>query len=445
MGPRAAPRSLVGAVALLLLVLSATACSTPERTTAEPSASTQPGETTVATAAPVRADATLTGTVVGPDGKPLGGVPVDVVETDTGSISGSALTAVFTLGLSCIADPVSCDSNGRQVDSTTTAADGTYSLTLPKAYLAGYETDEDWVVRAGLSPSGDQVTGPSSSFELEVDTAVQASPRLPVWADAPTVHAEGGFLRVVLASLVGTADLPPVLELATADGASLWRVQGNVDLRLLEDVPVRAIATGRVDRTVQHRDGRTIYHQVVASPAVPFRGTAVPTSRDRPCTQSTGGLVGCPFTDGDLVTPAEIGADVATTVDLGAPIDIGLVVLRGTDSGADAPTLEASEDAAQWRALDVRPLQGAEGWSAGSPSGTTARYVRLTAGTRPIDVAEISVWEGSTTPPGASGGARTGESGPNALVRGSAILLVAGAGAALVVLRRRARPSTTRP
>ena len=436
MGATAVRRALVGAVALLVLA----ACSTPERTTAEPSASTEPGATTVATAAPVRADATLTGTVVGPDGKPLGGVPVTVIKTDTGLVSGSALTAVFTFGLACVASPTSCDGNGRQVDATTTAADGTYSLTLPKAYLAGYETDEDWVVQAGLSPSGDQLTGPSSSFELEVNTAVQASPPLPVWADAPTVRVAGAYLEVQLAFLVGSASLPPGLDLVTDAGATLWRVQGNVDLRLLEDVPVRAIATGRVDRAVQHSEGRTIYHQVVASPAVPYRGSAVPTSRNRPCTQTVGGLVGCPFTDGDLITPSEIGADVATTIDLGTSTSIGLVVVRGTEGGSDVPTVEVSEDGEQWQALDVRALTGADGWSAGRSSGSGERFLRVTAGDDPIEASEISVWAGSTNPPSASGGSRTGGTGTDALLRVLAVLLVVTVGAAGVVLRRRARP-----
>ena len=300
--------SRIRGAAIVIVLVALCACSTPERTTAEPTVPTQPGETTIATAPPDRADATLTGTVLGPDGQPLGGVPVTVLEADTGSIGGSALTAVFTLGLACVADPLSCDGNGRQVDATTTAADGTYSLTLPNAYLAGYETDEDWVVQIGLAPADGQVTGPSSSFEFEVNTAVQESPPLPLWSVAPTVDANGGVLTVGFRPPVGIADRLSTLDLVTGDGTTLWRVEGSVDPRVIEDVPGRAIATGRADEKVQHGEGRTIYHQVVASPAVPFTGTAVPTSRTRPCSQSVGGLVGCPFTDGDLVTRASIAS-----------------------------------------------------------------------------------------------------------------------------------------
>jgi hypothetical protein len=428
-----------GWIAAGLLVLVA-ACSTqPERTTAPPT--TVPGSPSTTTGA--RADAALTGTVVGPDGQPLAGVPVSVVKTNTGLRVGDALVATFTFGLACIADPATCQTGQHQVDSTSTRADGTFRATLPQAYLKGYETNEDWVAQAGMPPAQGQVTGPSSSFELEVDTAVQEAPPLPLWTAPPILGPPDGRLSVTVPPTQASGRMSPTVDAVTAGGKPIWRFTGPADVRVFEDLPLRVLVTGRDDVTVRHSDGRTIYHQVVASPSVAYQGTGAPPSRGAACTLDQSAAVGCPLTDGDLVAGSSHQKGSIAAIDLGKDQGIGLLVVRGTDP-ADALTVEVSTDGASWHSLRMGPLGGAPGVVATPKSGASARYVRLSS-TSSGEVREVSVWPGTLlslecdADGCAEGSTSATDRGFTGLV---AALLIAGVGT-LVVTRLRARRSAS--
>ena len=160
-------RQAVGAFGLVFLLSTAAAPSVGRQT------------------APAPADAEVVGRVVDPDGSPVAGLDVGIVETDT--------------GVHIFSSPPSYT-----VDSTTTGLDGGYAGLLPGAYVAGTETDADWIVTASRRPGPGQAAGAESSFEFEVNTAVQEAPPLPFWDVSPTVSIEGYEATV---DLPGTA--PP--------------------------------------------------------------------------------------------------------------------------------------------------------------------------------------------------------------------------------------------
>jgi hypothetical protein len=396
-------RSAVAACAVALVSLATAACSTAERVSAPPATTAAPdGAAAPSTTVPAAADASLVGRVLGQDGKPVADLSISVVRTDTGSSIGKALLGAFTLGLSCLAEATSCG-GAKVVDSAVTGADGRYELTLPDAYVAGYETDDDWIVSIGRPAAGAEVGGPSSSYELEVSAAVQEAPDLVLWDAAPSITAEHGQLSVAVPDLRIPDGDATALRFVTADGAPLWEVRGVVDELVLEDAPVTLAASGRADVAVHHSGGRTIYHQRVRSGAVAYRGDLVPPSRGASCAVVGAAVVGCPFTDGDLVTGTSLGEAASVTLDLQLTRDIGQVIVRGpTVAGV---VVDGSLDGRTWKPLAVGPLGGAEGVVARSSESLVARYVRVShaAGSR---INEISAW------PVVRISTRGGDSGP---------------------------------
>lgn len=387
-----------------------------------------------------RVDATVTGVVVGADGAPMAGVEVVVTETDTGIGTGPVI-GLFTLGVGCLAGL--CGSGSSTVDRTTTAADGSYEATLPRAYRAGTETDEDWVVSVSLPATGDQRSGPASAFEFEANIQLQEAPPLPLWTRDPQVSVDGWAVSIDVGAV------PPGLEGAVVNLETprlKLRQEGTAatfDARLLEFDGVgsshglAANGTAFADRRVPHANGRTIYHQRTTTAIVPIDLHLVPSSRGAPCTaRSTTGLdllpggpeAGCPLTDGNLLSnvsgavaagtaaPEGTGGTTATTarptvgeatIDLLDPIEASLVVLRGVEPG---PVVDLSLDGATWTTVrTVAATAIADGPRtsvAAPPASATARYVRVRhpAG---VDPGEVSVWTPRPveTPPPPAGGA----------------------------------------
>ena len=441
-------RRVTGAVAAVLLVLAA--CSTPEPNRGASDDVDRPVPTLATPpdgGGGVRQDATLIGRILGPDGSPLAGAPVTVIESRSGFGLDAALAAIFTLGIACVASPTVCDTGDRVIDSATTDADGRYELTLPEAYLPGFETDEDWVLQVGRAPVAGELTGPSSSYELEVNTRVHEAPDLVVWDGTPAITDAGGLLRIAIPPLRGDAGLQNLAPRFVDDsGDVVWGIGGEtVDPRVLEDRATRLVSSGYADVTVRHDDGRTIYHQRVATATVPYAGGLVPLSRAKPCASSTGALVGCAYTDGDLLTTTALVTDERVTVDLGAPAEVGLVVVRGVGSHLDDDlVLEASSDGTTWTRLPHRRLDGTNGWSAGVRAGggiLSARYVRV--GASSLELSEVSVWPPTEAERAAAlarpPGERTGDGGDATpwAAAGAAAALVAGVGLLLGRARRR--------
>lgn len=342
-------------------------------------------------------DADLTGTVVHPDGSAAGGVPMTVTRlATTGEKVGDFLTALFTGGLACIPDRGDlCTANDEVVDQPTTGADGSYATRLSRAYVAGYQTDADWLVAATGPAATGEASGPSSSYEMEVNTAAPVAPALPLWDEAPAVSGSRVITVTVAAPKVPEGGTPKraSTEFLDSRGASVLSLTGaTVDARLLEDGPLRVVGARSVDVVAHHVDGSTTYHQHLLSAGTPYQGALVPLSRGKACAAGGPATAPCPLTDGDLTT-AVVGTDTTqpppddAVVDLGAESAIGLVVARG----CDGCSVETSNDAATWTPLppattagSVSGLQLAAGGRA-----VTARYVRVL---RPSGLREISVW-----------------------------------------------------
>jgi hypothetical protein len=386
-------RRVTRGILLGAALVVAVGCSTPERTSAPPAGSEDDGDG-AATTLPPRADATLRGRVVGNDGAPRAGVPISVVRTDTGSRIDDVLAGAFTLGLSCLADPVSCGGD-QVVDSAVTDADGRYELTLPDAHIAGYETDEDWVASIGLPTVEGQVAGPVSTYELEVGTAVQEAPDLTLLDLTPQVQRDHGQVSVVVPPLPALEGGPVAVQLQR-DGEPLWEGRGPFEAIVLEDVPVVVVVSSRRDVTVQHPDGRTIYHQALRSATVAYQGDLVPPSRGVPCQVQGAAVLGCPLTDGALLDDVELAAGGSVTLDLHLTRDIGTVIVRGSRAGD--LVVEGSADGQDWTPFEVGPLGGAPGVVARSGEQLVARYVRVRSESGAA-ISEISTWAVVRIPP----------------------------------------------
>lgn len=386
-------------------------------------------------------DAEVRGVVTGVDGRSAGDVDVTVVAGVTSSDQANAFLALmFTGGLACFAG--ACEATDDVVANVRTGADGAYSAPLPDAYLAGFETDTDWYVTAARPAADGQLLGPTSSLEFETNTPVQQAPPLALWDTSPAM-VDGPLLTVDVAPPPDVADASratTAVQFVDESGQMVWTMTGDtVDARLLEDRPLRLLGLHRADVRVAHEHGRTIYHQRLVTAAVPYTGSRVPPSRGAACTAGPEPVVGCPVTDGVLVSPTASAVQGAT-VDLAEDSPVGLVVVRG-GSGC---TVEISSDGEAWTSLPTAPLDGAEGVAATPGDPSSARHVRA-GGESCSSIEELSVWPPTAPEPGGpteSGLLRPGENeslGSRGLVAALIAALLAGVVGTLALVRWRSR------
>jgi hypothetical protein len=396
-------------------------------------------------------DARVVGRVVREDGSPAAAVQVKVVRTSTG---------------------VTFFADKDVVDGPTTDAAGGYDGKLPDSYVPGSETDTDWVVTASVPPSRGETEGPSSSFEFEVNTAVQEAPPLPLWETRPVVTLDGWYANVSVPRGPPAETFLTELSIGrTAAGQLTERATtAAFDLRLLEPDSVTAgpgavavQATSHADVTVPHREGRTIYHRRIRTARTALTDTSalVPPSRGSPCTVVlTDGRVPeerpCRATDGrfdsvvgDEVTTTSVGV-ASVTVDLTDPVDAESVVVRRCDAKC---VVEVSADGSAWTgAHDVRRADTSYSnvvVASFEPTAPT-RFVRVSAPGGSLLASEISVWPAAPSellppelpPPGSSGG---GSGGSDAVKVVATLLVSLVASALLVVFVRRNALSWPRP
>jgi hypothetical protein len=398
-------------VAVVLALLSACAEVEPDD---DPAASSTASSTTTTAATtdaaaptttrPAPREATIEGRVVDDDGQPVPGASV-VVRRSPGiaeRLTGAA-AALFTAGIACVADIDVCDAESGVTARTVADDDGRFRLPLGREYIEGGESDTDLYVTASEPPRDGELTGPATTEELEVAQEVQTSPELQLWRPDLDVRLTPEAVRVSWIPLDperhDDGDVSHALRFQTPDGdtiATLERSGDRLDARILEDVAGHVALTGRGDITV----GPTIYHQTYEAPRIAFDGAAgAPPSRGRPCSMTLvdatpAPIDGCPLTDGDLVAPAHAPEPCAAAcpapvtdavVDLGAPIDVDLVVVRACEACSVATSLDG---------ITFTPF-GSRGLARQAPRPVTARYVQLSATEvdRGIDrAAELSVW-----------------------------------------------------
>ncbi len=335
---------------------------------------------------PAPVDARVVGTVVRADGSPATGATVTVRVTDT--------------GLVIFGSP-----EDKAVSTTKTDAAGRYGSVLPKSYVPGMETSDDWFVTASLPAGSGDKAGPRSSFEFEVNTALQEAPPLPIWEAEPAVTVDGLQARV-------TANgRPPAEGYATSvflGGMALPTSAATFDLRLLEpegpaqrsELIFGAQAAGNV--TVRHAEGRTIYHQrlvtrqrtvTVALPVAPSRGS--------PCVVTLPGgesvrRTSCAATDGKFsaAVRAPSGAKPASvTVELTTAVDTGAVFVRGCDGFCH---VEVSADGSAWtKAGGSRADASSDVWVGGIRNAGPVRFVRVATPDLGSGITEVSVWPGA--------------------------------------------------
>ena len=352
-------------------------------------------------------DAEVVGRVVGLDGTPLADLPMTVILTDTG----------VTLPL------IMPGRDTETVTDTTSAADGSYRVVLPSAYIPGEETDYDWIVKASRPARSGEVGGPNSSFEFEVNTAVQEAPDLVLWDSTPAVSVDGYRVEVS----VPDGEPPGTYASWVSVGYGVAKGTSAVfDLRTLEPDYVfesfeyDLVTSGRAlaDVTVPHSEGRTIYHQEMRTPAVEVSPSVrrLPVSREAPCQLALvdGSVVAvadyCDATDGDLDRPLRppLGepytpdtaprADVeAVTVELEAATTVGSVSVRGCDEGC---TAQLSVDGSTWTDPIEVVVEALFSYSLGDesiliatfdPAGP-ARFVRVSLPGGTLSATEVSVW-----------------------------------------------------
>lgn len=349
-------------------------------------------------------DARVVGRVVTADGAPAPGVPMRIVKTDTGVFPGPS----------------------RTIASLRTGGDGRYSGSLPGAYIVGTETDADWIITASRPAGRGETEGATSSFELEVNTAVQEAPDLPLWESTPAVTIDGYRVHVsVPGGPPAGVDPHVVLGPTTANGRS-----GEFDLRSFEPGgdggrgAMTAAGVAHADITVGHREGRTIYHQRIRTPTVAVKEPPlVPPSRGAPCGMvlTDGSVIaadGCAATDGDFsATVRPAGSTTTTgpasttpspgvasvTVELARATDVESVFVRRCDRTC---TVEVSANGSSW----VKPRSVEAGSShegtvliARFEPVTGARSVRVSRPGGSLSLSEISAWParppGSPAPP----------------------------------------------
>jgi hypothetical protein len=347
------------------------------------------------TPAVAAANARVVGRVVGADGKPAAGAKVRVTQTDTG----------IWIPLFAPTGPT------RVVTDTVAGADGRYSSPLPDAYVAGTETDTDWIVSASKPAEPGQRSGPVSSLEFEVNTALQEAPDLPLWESTPTISLDGYRATVRLSEQPPQGDPYVFLGPERVKGTSAsfdLRLQEPASGTTLREESIQARGVAYADVRVGHREGRTIYHLALASPTVaPATLPAlVPPSRGSPCklTSADGRVTDaqpCLATDGKFIAAVSQPSTTSTTtaagvtsvtVELVSPVDVESVFVRGCDGTC---VVEVSADGATWaRSTDVqvdRPNSEIIA-VARFPTVPGARAVRVSRPGGTLSLTELSAW-----------------------------------------------------
>jgi hypothetical protein len=413
----------------------------------------------------------VSGRVLGPDGAPAAGMTVGLErDPSVGEILTGLLVVPLTLGTACLADPPPTICRGRDIERTTTAADGTYSFTMTgREAQTSFGNAVSFTLSTAVAPAGGELSGAAVSADFRIQTENLRLPDLRVWQPVVTV-ATG---RVTWSPPAGAAG---TYQVVAEDAASkpVWsfdgtRSEATFDPRILEDTAGSLAVSARTEEaaegttvTVRRRSGR-----------MPYRSAAgPPPSRGRPCTLVPAAVpaVPCALTDGDFTNrpprPELTAATTTTstvapmaesaTIDLGRAVDVSLVVVRGCSC-----QVERSADGQAWTAVGR-----SGGYTAVVPSRTgPARFVRLTGSVS--NLREVSVWEGTAAVTPAPAPAPSSENGPGpalaapttpssadpsrrgpALVALAALLAAAiatGATASRVSVVRRAGPRTTGP
>jgi hypothetical protein len=332
------------------------------------------------------AKVTVSGAFRDASGQPLTGRPVKL---GSGVSNGDGTLAALTLGLAC----TSGICRGKVRDTKTDDA-GAYRFTLKgRDTQSTFGEAESFLLTGTAAPTGDQLSGASTSARFRIQAAALDVPTLSLVDPALRLAAASGK---VAATWQSRAPGPYGLSFETGSIIPVWRTTttgGRVDLdpRLLEDTSGRAVVSGSSADKVVGSDLTVLWR----SPGIGYASAAgPPDSRGRSCRYDTGEET-CPLTDGDLSTPHPLShvcppSDKSTCtpprwaiVDLGAPRPVDLVVVRGCEGGC---TVEAGSDGRTFRAIG--PVS--DDYGLVSMRRAPLRFVRVSLGRQGLR--QISVW-----------------------------------------------------
>lgn len=192
-----------------------------------------------------------------------------------------------------------------------------------------------------------------------------------------------GLLRTAIIPPPGGSDRFLTEFVAKDDGSTrIASFDATADARLFEDRPI-VVSSSSVGGA--------------QSEVTSFRGKVVPPSRGLPCTPEPAAnpVTPCPVTDGSYTSydgprlrdePLKLRSPIFT-IDLGAPVEVGLVVAAGCSRDCVVPS---SADAATWLILETEAEPPVSAYA--PPAPVVARFVRVEG-----DVpAEVSVWPPAT-------------------------------------------------
>ena len=275
----------------------------------------------------------------------------------------------------CFLGVTDCDDI--QLASTVTRA-GAFELAVPRPRSA----PKGFRISATRPPSPGATAGPRSRLDLKTLADDQTVPDIVVWDRRPSVTEDRGLLRAAIIPPPGGSDRF-LTEFVAKDTAStrIPSFDATADARLFEDRPI----------VVSSSFGGA------QSEVTPFQGKLVPPSRGRPCTPAPAAnpVTPCPMTDGSYTSydgprlrdeRFKLRSPIFT-IDLGAPMEVGLIVAAGCSRDCVVST---SADAATWLILETEAEPPVSAYA--PPAPVVTRFVRVEG-----DVpAEVSVWPPAT-------------------------------------------------
>jgi hypothetical protein len=357
------------------------------------------------------ATVTVTGTLQDQAGEPVAGRKVVLApQTQVSELLGGTLFTALSLGTVCLADspPEPCATFLRNSESVDSGGGGAFSFSLEGSEVRTFFGNARALgVSAGLTAPAGTVEGPALLHTFTAQTTELDLGPLRFWE--PRVTLGTGSAEWDPASSDFGSGSGYQLEFTSGDGGPIWSSSSRAarveyDPRVLED------SGGLVSVTARRRGVAmgTTTESSLRSAQFAFRGDAgAPPSRGKPCSVQSGdgpGVVvpSCGATDGRLSEPAKFpapGPSAASggtagpapaepqwaVIDLGAPVGVSLVVLRGC-----ACTVESSLDGTRWSTMGEVDRSDA----GVTPSrGTRARFVRVGGEGQSLSaLREISVW-----------------------------------------------------
>jgi hypothetical protein len=353
------------------------------------------------------ASVTISGTLTNQAGDPVAGRKLVLApQPGAGELLAGTLLTGLSVGTLCFADPPPepCASFFRDADATESGAGGVFSFSIEGNEVRTFFGNARTMgVSTGLPAPPGSVEGPAilASFrvqteQLELGAIRFWEPKLVTgsgkveWEAAPGDYGKGSGYRLEFTSDEGSPNF-------TVESGS---TRANYDPRVLED------SRGRFSVVAVRKGvapGTTTEFAYRSAQAAFQGGAGVPGSRGKPCSLQSGNdppadLPGCKATDGRLSEAAGI-PDAATPapgtptpaepkwvlVDMGGPVNVGLVVVRGCDC-----TVEGSTDGRTWAEVGDARSPDAEIKPA---ARSRFRYIRAGGPGKSFSgLREISVW-----------------------------------------------------